>query len=95
MDWTQFPASENAVEVAAVVGEAEIVLEFTEEVRGWFLVRVYEDLRSSSPDARYFAKAVEKEDSAIQALANGSTPEEAATLCVREAGTSLRRAPGR
>lgn len=95
MDWTQIPGSENVVELAAVVGEAEVVLEFTEDVRGWFRITVFEDLKSSDPDGRYFARGVEKEDGTIQALANGATPEAAATLCVREAGTSLRRARGR
>ncbi|MDG2303608.1 MAG: hypothetical protein P8R42_02960 [Candidatus Binatia bacterium] len=95
MDWTQIPESENVVELAAVVGEAEFVLEFTEAVRGWFRLSVFCDHRSADPAARYFARAVEKDDPGIQALANASTAEDAATLCIREAGTSLRRARGR
>lgn len=95
MDWSQIPESENLVEMAAVVGEAEFVLDFGEPVRGWFRMTVFEDLRSSEPTARYFARASEQEDESIRALANGATPEEAAMLCVREAGTSLRRAHGR
>jgi len=95
MDWTQIPHNENVVEVAAVVGEAEFVLEFSESARGWFHLTVFEDLRGADPGARYFARATEKEDTAVQALAASSTPEEAATLCIREAGTSLRRARGR
>lgn len=95
MDWTQIPESENVVELAAVVGEAEFVLDFTESVRGWFRMSVFEDLKSTDPGARFFARAVEKEDGSIQALANSATPEEAAMLCIREAGTSLRRARGR
>ena len=95
MDWTQIPESQNLVELAAVVGEAEFVLDFTETVRGWFRLSVFEDHRATDPAARYFARAIEKDDPAIQALANASTPEDAATLCIREAGTSLRRARGR
>ncbi len=95
MDWTQIPESENLVELAAVVGEAEFVLEFTETVRGWFRLTVFEDLRSTTDDARYFARAVDKEDPSVQALANAATAENAAMQCIREAGTSLRRARGR
>lgn len=95
MDWRQIPESENLVELAAIVGEAEFVLEFGESVRGWFRLTVFEDLKSTESGERYFARATEQNDESIQALANGATPEEAATLCVREAGTSLRRARGR
>ena len=95
MDWTRIPESENVVEVAALVGEAEVVLEFSETVRGWFRLSVFEDLRTTDPAARYFARAVDKEDPAVQAVVSASTPEECATLCVREAGVSLRRARGR
>lgn len=95
MDWAQIPDSENVVELAAVIGEAEVVLEFSESARGWFRVTVFEDLKSTRPETRYFARAVEKEDQTIQALATGPTPEDAAWLGVREAGVSLRRARGR
>lgn len=95
MDWSRIPGNENVVEVGAIVGEAEIVLEFGEAARGWFRVTVFEDLRSADPDRRFFARAVDKDDSAVQAGANGPTAEDAAVLCVREAGVSLRRARGR
>jgi hypothetical protein len=95
MDWTQIPESEYVVELAGVVGEAEVVLEFGADARGWFRVCVFEDLQSTNPDRRFFARALEKDDPSVQALAHGSTPEEAAASCVREAGVSLRRARGR
>ncbi len=95
MDWTQIPESENLTELATLVGQAEFVLDFTEAVRGCFLLSVFEDALSTDSSTRYFARAIDKDDDAVQALANGATPEEAATLCIREAGTSLRRARGR
>ena len=95
MDWSQIPESENLVEMAVVVGEAEFVLEFTEAARGWFRMSVFEDRRAIDRDARYFARAIEHEDETIRALANGASPEDAATLYIREAGVSLRRARGR
>ena len=95
MEWSRIPRSENLVELAALVSEAEIVLEFSQTVRGWFRVSIFEDLQSTDPDGRFFARAAEKDDPAVQAVATASTPEEAATQCIREAGVSLRRARGR
>jgi len=95
MDWQQIPLADAVVEAARVVGEAEFVIEFGEKARGWFRLTVFEDLRASDPAARYYARAVEKEDSQVQAFLAAATPEEAATLCLREAGVSLRRARGR
>ena len=95
MDWQQIPLAEAVVEAAAVVGEAEIVLQFTETARGWFRVTVFEDLRATDLALRYYARAVEKEDPLVQAFVTAGTPEDAATLCLREAGVSLRRARGR
>jgi hypothetical protein len=83
------------LEAAAVVGEAEFVLLFTETARGWFRVTVFEDLRATDPAVRFFARAVEKEDPLVQAFVTAGTPEDAVTLCLREAGVSLRRARGR
>jgi hypothetical protein len=94
MDWRRVPLTSHMVEAACVVGEAEVVIEFSETARGWFRVTVFEDLRLESGD-RFFARATEKEDAAIQALASGPTPEDAAAACLREAGISLRRARGR
>lgn len=95
MDWQQIPLADAVVEAAAVVGEAEIVLQFTERSRGWFRLTVFEDLRATDPGARFFARAVEKEDPLVQASVTAGTPEDAVTLCLREAGVSLRRARGR
>jgi hypothetical protein len=95
MDWRQIPLADAVVEAASIVGEAEVVLQFTETARGWFRVTVFEDLRSSTEEARFFARAVERDDPLVQAMAAGDTPEEAATICLREAGVSLRRARGR
>jgi hypothetical protein len=80
------------VEAAAIVGEAEIVIEFSERSRGWFRVSVFEDLRAEGAGPRFFARAIEKENPQIQALGTGDTPEEAAATCLRGAGVSLRRA---
>lgn len=95
MNWSEVPMTEHVTEAAAVVGEAELVISFTEDARGWFRVTVFEDLRAESPDDRYFARAVEKADAGLEALATGPTPETAAALCIRETGITLRRARGR
>ena len=95
MDWRRVPLTEHMTEAARVVSEAEVVIEFAPAARGWFRVSVFEDLRATDDDARYFARAVEKDDPAIQALGAAATPEDAATIALREAGVSLRRARGK
>lgn len=95
MDWRRVPLTEHMTEAARVVSEAEVVIEFSEAARGWFRITVFEDLRAGGDDARYFARAVEKDDASIRSLATAATPEDAATACLREAGVSLRRARGK
>ena len=95
MDWRLVPLTEHMTEAARVVSQAEVVIEFSETARGWFHVTVFEDLRSTDDADRYFARAAEKDDASIQSLGAGATPEEAATVCLREAGVSLRRARGK
>lgn len=93
MNWRDVTLTEHMIEAAEVVGEAEVVIEFSQTVRGWFRVTVFEDLKGDDGE-RYFARAVEKDGRQIEALATGATPEAAATFCLREAGISLRRAHG-
>ena len=58
MDWRSIPLSEHVTEAARIVGEAEIVIDFGPEARGWFRVAVFEDLKAT-PDTAYFARAVD------------------------------------
>jgi hypothetical protein len=95
MDWSRVPLTEHMTEAARVVSEAEVVVEFSEAARGWFRITVFEDLRATDDADRFFARAAEKDDASIQSLGAGATPEEAATICLREAGVSLRRARGK
>lgn len=95
MNWTEVPLTEHVTEAAAVVGEAELVIEFTENARGWFRITVFEDLRAEGGSDRYFARAVEKAEGGLEAAASAATPEAAASLCIRETGITLRRARGR
>jgi len=94
MNWREVPLTEHMTEAAAVVGEAEVVIEFAPAARGWFRVSVFEDLKEPRGD-RFFARAVEKEDPQVQATASAETAEDAAARCLLEAGISLRRARGR
>ncbi|MEW6272501.1 MAG: hypothetical protein AB1689_24755 [Thermodesulfobacteriota bacterium] len=95
MDWRRVRLTEHMTEAASVVSAAEVVLEFSPDARGWFRVTVFEDLRAASDDERFFARAEERSDPALQGLGTAATPEDAATLALREAGVSLRRARGR
>jgi len=95
MDWGRVPLTEHMTEAACVVSQAEVVIEFTPAARGWFRVTVFEDLRAEDDAERYFARAVDKDDESVQGLGSGATPEDAAAICLREAGVSLRRARGK
>lgn len=94
MDWRRVELPGPVVEAARIVAEAEVVLDFGGDVRAWFRVSVFEDLRPAG-DGGFFARAVEREDPSLVAVATAATPEEATTLCLAEAGISLRRARGR
>lgn len=95
MNWSEVPLTEHVSEVAAVIAEAEMVIEFSETARGWFRITVFEDLRAASDDVRFFARSVEKGEGGIEATASAASPEAAVTRCIRETGISLRRARGR
>ena len=71
-------------------GEAEFVLDFEGRAGGWVRITVFEDLKAGDGD-RYFARASFREHPELQAVATASSPEDAAALCLREAGISLRR----
>ena len=93
IDWRRIPQVAQVAEAARVVGEAEIVLDFGGDARGWFRIAVFEDLKADGDEA-FFARATERGDPKLQAVATGATAQEAAASCLREAGVSLRRARG-
>ena len=90
MDWSRIELPDAIAEAGRIVSEAEIVMDFGEEARGWMRVTVFEDLRAGG----YFARAQDLEDPRVKATVTAETPEEAFQLCLREAGVSLRRARG-
>lgn len=94
MDWSRVKLVGQVVEAARVVDEGEVVIDFGDDVRAWFRVTVFEDLRPEGEE-RFFARAVGREDAALTALATATSPEDAATLCIAEAGVTLRRSRGR
>lgn len=91
MDWSKIPLVAQVTEAARVVGEAEFVLEFEAGAGGWVTITVFEDLKAGDGD-RYFARASFRDRPELQAVATASAPEDAAALCLREAGITLRRA---
>ena len=68
MNWREVPLTEHMTEAARVVGEDEVVIEFTSTARGWFRVTVFEDLKGPAQEARFFARATERDDPQIQAI---------------------------
>ncbi|MBU6282394.1 hypothetical protein KGQ64_09155 [bacterium] len=91
MDWSRIPLVDQVTEAARVVGEAEFVLDFEGRAGGWVRITVFEDLKAGDAD-RFFARAGFRDRPELQAVATASTPEDAAALCLREAGITLRRA---
>jgi hypothetical protein len=91
MDWQKIDLPEAVVEAARIVEEAEIVLDFGDDVRGWMRLSVFEDLRAGG----YFARAQDLEDPRVKAIVTAETPEAAFQACLREAGVSLRRGRGK
>jgi len=81
---------EAIAEAGRIVEEAELVLDFGDDARGWMRFTVFEDLLAGG----YFARAQDLEDPRIKATATANTAEEAFEVCLREAGISLRRERG-
>jgi len=90
MDWRKIRMPEAIAEAGRIVEEAELVLDFGDDARGWMRFTVFEDLLAGG----YFARAQDLEDPRIKATATANTPEEAFEVCLREAGISLRRERG-
>lgn len=90
MDWRKIRMPEAIAEAGRIVTEAELVLDFGDEARGWMRFTVFEDLLSGG----FFARAQDLEDPRVKATVTADTPEEAFEACLRAAGVSLRRERG-
>ncbi|MFP6663174.1 MAG: hypothetical protein VCC00_03110 [Deltaproteobacteria bacterium] len=91
MDWQKIDLPDAVAEAGRIIEEAEIVLDFGADIRGWMRFSVFQDLRAGG----YFARAQDLEDPRVKAIATADTPEAAFSACLREAGVSLRRARGK
>ena len=90
MDWRKIRMPDAIAEAGRIVTEAEIVLDFGDDARGWMRFTVFEDMIAGG----YFARAQDLEDPRVKATATADSPEEAFESCLREAGISLRRERG-
>lgn len=91
MDWQKIEFPTAVTEIGRIVTEAEIVLDFGAEARGWMRVTVFEDLREGG----FFARAQDLEDPRVKATVTDESAEAALQACIREAGISLRRERGK
>ena len=91
IDWSRIAFTDHMSEAAALVGECQVVLDFTPAVRVQYVVKVYESLKGGG-DERYFAIGARAEDPQdFRPIGGGATPEEALQACLNAAGVYHRR----
>jgi hypothetical protein len=92
IDWTRVAFTEHMTEAAALVGECQVVLDFTPTERVQYEVKVYESLKGADGDDRYFAVGTRPDDpQGFRPVAGGTTPEAALQACLNAAGVHHRR----
>lgn len=91
IDWSRIRFTEHMSEAAALVGECQVVLDFTPVARAQYEIKVYESLKGAG-DERYFAIGTSREDpQGFRPLGGGATPEVALQACLAAAGVHHRR----
>jgi hypothetical protein len=91
LDWSRITFTEHMTEAAAVVGECQVVLDFTPTERAAYEIKVYEALKGAGAE-RYFAVGVNREDpGGFRPMGAAATPEEALQSCLGNAGVYHRR----
>ena len=91
LDWSRITFTEHMTEAAAVVGECQVVIDFSPSERAAYEIKVYESLRGGGGE-RYFAVGLNRDDSqGFRPVGTGATPEEALQACLSSAGVYHRR----
>jgi len=91
LDWGRIVFTEHMTEAAAVVGECQVVIDFTPTERAAYEIKVYETLKGAGEE-RYFALGVNREDPAgFRPVGTAATPEAALEACLSSAGVYHRR----
>ena len=87
-DWSRITFTEHMTEAAAVVGECQVVIDFTPSERAAYEIKVYESLKGGGEE-RYFAVGVNPDDSqGFRPVSSGATPEDALQACLSSAGVA-------
>src|SRR5882672_9554897 len=60
-DWSRITFTEHMTEAAAVVGECQVVIDFSPSERAAYEIKVYESLKGAGEE-RYFAVGVSRDD---------------------------------
>ena len=91
LDWSRITFTEHMTEAAAVVGECQVVIDFTPAERAAYEIKVYEGLKGGGAE-RYFAVGVNRDDPhGFRPVGTAATPEAALQSCLNEAGVYHRR----
>jgi len=61
LDWSRITFTEHMTEAAAVVGECQVVIDFSPSERAAYEIKVYESLKGATGD-RYFALGTNREE---------------------------------
>jgi hypothetical protein len=90
MDWHRVVFTEHMTEAAAVVGECQVVLDFSATARATYEIKVLRALKGTG--APFFAIGRRQDaDDAFRPVGDGDTPEAALQACLEHAGIHLRR----
>ncbi len=90
MDWRRVTFTEHMTEVAGLVAECQVVLDFGRE-RACYDVKVYEALKGGGDDP-FFAVGTNRDDpEGYRPLGTATSPEEALERCLHAAGIHHRR----
>ena len=91
LDWSRITFTEHMTEAAAVIGECQVVIDFTPTERAVYEIKVYESLKGGDA-GRYFAVGVNRDDpQGFRPVGAGVTPEAALQSCLNGAGVYHRR----
>jgi len=91
LDWSRITFTEHMTEAAAVVGECQVVIDFSPSERAAYEIKVYESLKGGGEE-RYFAVGVSRDDpQGFRPVGTAATPEAALQGCLNNAGVYHRR----
>ena len=91
VDWRRVALTEHMTEAAAVVGECQVVLDFGENARVAYEIKVYATLKGGGDDPYFAIGRAGDDPQGYRPFGSASTPEAAVEACLAAAGIHHRR----